>query len=170
MPKFVGLSRSPFSRRSVVISSLLFTALAASGCAVQPTAKPPKVLFVCQAGTAKSAIAREMFKKRAKERGIVVDVFSRGIEIEDHLSPELKQKLRADGINTNAEPPRALTPADWAAADILVYFNPLPASVQHKDIRDWTDVSSVNDDYASAKCDMIAYIDALLDELDGDGR
>lgn len=165
MPKVVVLNRHPSNRRGFVTSSLLIAALAASGCVTQPSTKPLKILFVCQAGTAKSAIAREIFKKRAKERGIVVDVFSRGIVVEDHLSPELKAKLRADGINTSAEPALSLTPKDWAAADILVNFNPLPSSIQHKDVRDWTDVPSVNDDYPNAKRVMDARIDALLDEL-----
>jgi protein-tyrosine-phosphatase len=153
------------SRRAFVASSVLVAALTAAGCAVQPAIKPPKILFVCQAGTAKSAIAREMFKKRAKERGIAVDVFSRGLVIEDHLSPALKENLRSDEIDTNAEPALPLQPGDWAAADILVNFNPLPMSVQHKDVRDWTDVPSVNDDYANAKRLMEKRVDELLNEL-----
>lgn len=152
-------------RRDFVASVVLAVALTAAGCAVQPVVKPPKILFVCQAGTAKSAIAREIFKKRAQERGIAVDVFSRGLVIEDHLSPALKENLRSNKIDTNAEPALALQPRDWAAADILVRFNPLPASVQHKDVRDWTDVPSVNDDYANAKRIMDKRIDELLNEL-----
>lgn len=152
-------------RRDFVASVVLAVALTAAGCAVQPVVKPPKILFVCQAGTAKSAIAREIFKKRAQERGIAVDVFSRGLVIEDHLSPALKENLRSNKIDTNAEPALPLQPRDWAAADILVRFNPLPASVQHKDVRDWTDVPSVNDDYANAKRIMDKRIDELLNEL-----
>ena len=157
--------QSSVNRRGFVVSALSATVLAASGCAFQPTAKPAKILFVCQAGTAKSAIAREIIKKRAKERGIAVEAFSRGLQIEDHLSPALKLKLRTDGINTNAEPALTLEPTDWALADILVIFNPLPASVKHNDVRDWTDVPSVNDDYANAKRIMDARINALLDEI-----
>ena len=152
-------------RRAFVVSSVAVAALTAAGCAVQRMIKPPKILFVCQAGTAKSAIAREIFKKRAKERGIAVDVFSRGLVIEDHLSPALKENLRSDQIDTNAEPALPLQPGDWTAADILVNFNPLPTSVQHKDVRDWTDVPSVNDDYANAKRIMGKRIDELLNEL-----
>lgn len=165
MHKITDRNRSSLGRRGFVKASMLAAALIASGCVIQPQAAPPKILFVCQAGTAKSAIAREMFKKRAKERGIDVDVFSRGLVIEDHLSPELKQNLRDDGINTNAEPALALKPADWAAADILVNFNPLPASVKHNDIRDWTDVPSVNDDYTNARMILDKRIEALLTEI-----
>ena len=165
MLKNSNTNQPQLGRRAFVASSVLVAALTAVGCAVQPKIKPPKILFVCQAGTAKSAIAREIFKKRAKERGIAVDVFSRGVVIEDHLSPALKENLRSDQIDTNAEPALPLQPGDWAAADILVNFNPLPASVQHKDIRDWTDVPSVNDDYANAKRMMEKRVDQLLNEL-----
>lgn len=153
------------SRRAFTIASLFTTGLVASGCLAQPTAKPAKILFVCQAGTAKSAIAREIFKRRAKERGIVVNVFSRGIVVEDHVSPQLRANLRADGIDTTAEAIVSLAASDWASADILVKFNPLPASVKHGDVRDWTDIPSINEDYANAQAIMGQRIDALLTEI-----
>jgi protein-tyrosine-phosphatase len=165
VPEFLNENLRYLSRRRWMIASLLLAGLATSGCLTRPTPKPAKILFVCQAGTAKSAIAREIFKQRAKERGIDVDVFSRGIVVEDHVSPLLKANLRADGIDTTAERATPLAPADWAEADILVNFNPLPASVNHKDIRDWTDVPSVNDDYANARAIMNKRIEALLNEI-----
>ena len=155
----------PICRRSFVVSSIYLGVFVAAGCHAKPQTNRPKILFVCQAGTAKSAIAREIFKRRARERGIPVDVFSRGIVVEDHVSQELRKKLRDDGINTNAEPATRLRPADWAKADILVNFNPLPASVKHNDVRDWTDVPSINDDYANARSLMTKRIDALLSEI-----
>lgn len=162
MPKF---DRHPMHRREFVIASLLFAGTITSGCVTQPESRPANILFVCQAGTAKSAIAREIFKRRAKERGIVVEVFSRGIVIEDHLSPQLKANLQVDGIDTNAERATQLAPADWAAADILVNFNPLPDSVKHEDVRDWSDVPSVNNDYKNARKMMDKRIYALLTEI-----
>jgi protein-tyrosine-phosphatase len=157
--------RNAIGRRGFAIASLFLAGFVTSGCATKWTTKPPKILFVCQAGTAKSPIAREIFRRRAKERGIAVKVFSRGIVLEDHASPELKQRLRADGIDTSAEPAMPLAPADWAAADILVNFNPLPTSVEHNDVRDWSDVPSVNDDYENARAVLDKRIDALLTEL-----
>ena len=165
MPEFSNHYTSPVDRRGLLAGTLLLAGFAISGCLARPNATPQKILFVCQAGTVKSAIAREIFKRRAKERGIVVDVFSRGIVVEDHVSPQLRANLSADGIDTTAEPTTLLAPADWVAADILVNFNPLPASVNHKDVRDWTDVPSVNDNYANARAIMDKRIDALLTEI-----
>ena len=57
------------NRRAV----LAFGAVLALAPSIALTApKPPVVLFVCPAGTAKSAIARELFRKRARDRKSVV--------------------------------------------------------------------------------------------------
>lgn len=165
MPKLTVTYSTASNRRSFVKTTMALTGVLISGCAHIAPAKRPKILFVCQAGTAKSAIAREIFKARAKERGIAVDVFSRGLKIEDHLSDALKQELIAEGIDTHAQPALTLAPADWAAADIVVNFNALPAAVVHKDIRDWSDVPSVNDDYSHARAVLDERIDALLSEI-----
>ena len=158
-------SRLSVQRRAFVMGSLFWAATPAIALAKSLKSEAPTILFVCQAGTAKSAIAREVFKKRAKEQGIAAQVFSRGLVIEDHLSSQLKQWLRHDGIDTASELAKPLTPADWARTDILVYFNPLPLSVSHKDIRDWSDLPSVNDDYVNARTVLNQRIDALLAEI-----
>jgi Low molecular weight phosphotyrosine protein phosphatase len=155
-----------FTRRRFTSALLLVTALMVTNCSSIPaTQHKPKILFVCQAGTAKSAIARELFRKRARDRGVAVDVFSRGILLEDHISPELRQKLVVDGIDTRADPLQVLGAADLKAADMLVRFNPLPEGTVHPDIRDWSDLPSVNDDYANARKILDERIDKLLDEI-----
>jgi protein-tyrosine-phosphatase len=165
MPDSINIRPTLIRRRDLIVASLcLGGALSTKSVATAQNA-PLKILFVCQAGTAKSAIAREIFRKRAMERGIRAEVFSRGLVIEDHISPELRRKLVADGINTVAEPAMPLEQADWAAADILVNFNPLPASVKHLDVRDWSDVPSVNTDYTNALALMIRRIDLLITEI-----
>jgi Low molecular weight phosphotyrosine protein phosphatase len=165
MPYSIIAGQNPICRRSVITAALCFSGIAATGCFANARAKRPAILFVCQAGTAKSAIAREIFKKRAKERGIDTKVFSRGLLIEDHISPELRQKLLADGIDTTAESARTLIPSDWAAADIMVIFNPLPTSINHADVRNWSDVPSVNGDYVNALALIVQRIDLLLTEI-----
>jgi protein-tyrosine-phosphatase len=167
MGKSIQHKQNTMLRRQFVMVSLFLTITLVAGCAAQPVPKGPKILFVCQYGTAKSAIAREVFRQRAKQRGISADVFSRGITLEDHMSAALRENLHADAINTEAIPAQTLARKDWLAADILIKFNPLPPSVDHSDVRDWTDVPSVNDDYANARKVLNARIDALLDEIAG---
>ncbi len=81
------------TRRTTVLGLLLAQADAA---AAQPRpCPPPRVLFVCPAGSVKSAIAREALKQAASRRGLAVDVQSRGVAPEDHVSPALAANLKA---------------------------------------------------------------------------
>ena len=152
-----------WSRRRVIAS--LLGIVASSACAHSVVSRAPIVLFVCQAGTAKSAITREIFRRRALERKIAVTTISRGLVIEDHVSPRLKQQLAEDGIDPGADPYQVLTAQDWMRADILVWFNPLPPEVKHTAMRDWSDLPSFNDRYTIARPLLEKRIDLLLDEL-----
>ena len=126
---------------------------------------PAKILFICQAGTVKSAIARELFRKLAAARGLTAIATSRGIVPEDHMTPALAAALKADGIDLSREPVRQLTQADLSAADIVAVFNPLPPSLGAWKVRDWTDVPSMNENYPAARAALLAKLETLLVEL-----
>lgn len=126
----------------------------------------PRILFVCQYGSVKSAIARELLRRRARERGIAVRAFSRGITPEAHLPAEIEAKLRAEGIDPGSDGLHHLLPIDASAADIVVYFNPLPANFAAARSLDWTSVPSVVETYPAARADMDRRIEALLDGLE----
>jgi arsenate reductase (thioredoxin) len=130
----------------------------------------PRVLFICQYGTAKSAIAREFFRRRARERGIAVSAFSRGLSLEDHISQPLSEKLQAEGIDPSHDHPQILAKRDLRRADIVVMFNPLPVSLGLVTARDWTTLPSVNDNWPAARAHLVVRIDALLDEIAGARR
>ncbi len=150
------------NRRAV----MAFGAMLATAPAIALAApKPLVVLFICQAGTAKSAIARELFRKRAKERGIAATAFSRGLRIEDHISVPLRQRLDAEAIDTRRDGFFNLKPRDVRAADIVVTFALLPAAYRSDKLRDWSAVPSVNDAWPAARADLDRRIDALLDKL-----
>ena len=151
-----------WSRRAFVAASL---SMSASALAKPRQRRVPRVLFVCRFGTAKSAIAREIFRRRASERGVAVTALSRGITPEDHMTLALWQRLSAEGIDPTAEVVRALSPRDWQHADIVVIFSPLPPKAKPAHLRDWTDTPSVTDDYANARFVIDRRIDALLDEI-----
>lgn len=164
MPKIhPNLAVSTFSRRSLGASAL--AASIVSGCAPIQRSTAPLVLFICQYGTAKSAIARELFRARAKQRQLAVAAFSRGLVIEDHVTPQLRQRLAADGIDPFADKPQVLQPADWQRATVIVAFNPLPPQVPAAKVRDWTDLPSINDDYDRTRAELDRRLEALLDEL-----
>jgi protein-tyrosine-phosphatase len=147
-----------FNRRSLLIGLSAF--------ALAGAAKPvSRILFICQAGTAKSAIAREFLRRRAKERGISVLAFSRGLVIEDHISPPLRSALLSEGIDPKHDRAQKLVESDLRAADIVVFFNPLPRSLGPVSAQDWTALPSVNDAWPAARADLVQRIDALLDEI-----
>ena len=152
----------PATRRTVVLALLC----APTGLRAQPATcgPPPTVLFVCPAGTVKSAIARETLKTRASAAGVRVEVRSRGIRPEDHVSPGLATNLRADGVDPAAEPALPLTDADVAAADIVIAFDAAAQAPALRNARSW-DVPSWNSDYAEAKAATSDRVDRLIAEL-----
>jgi arsenate reductase len=151
------------SRRRFVAVSAAF--VLAAGCSTIPKRQPETVLFICEFGTAKSVIAREMFRRRAAARNIAVDALSRGLVIEDHITPELRRNLSADGIDPYSEPFKVLQPQDWQRASVIVAFNSLPDTVPKSKVRDWTDVPSVVSQYPAARVALAQRIEALLDEF-----
>lgn len=150
------------TRRTAVLGVLL---LARPATAAQPKpCSPPRVLFVCPAGSVKSAIAREVLKGQAIRRGLVVDVQSRGVTPEDHVSPGLAARLRTDGINPAAEPLRRLEPGDVVRADIVVAFDEAAQAPGLGRAKVW-DIPSWNGQYDAARAALAPRIDALLDDL-----
>jgi protein-tyrosine-phosphatase len=123
----------------------------------------PVVLFICQFGTVKSAITRELFRQRARERGIAVVALSRGITPGQHLAPALQRQLLAEGIDPAHDSLKQLSSGDLSLADVTVTFDPLPPGLPTHRLQDWRDIGSFNDNYATERARVIARIDALLD-------
>ena len=167
VPIVSPLSAATLTRRGWLVAAVAVAATPA-WASVNGAARP-RILFVCEAGTVKSPMARELFRRRARDRGIAVDAFSRGLHLADHVSAGLRHRLLADRIDTMAEAPQTLTPDDWRSASIVVAFNPLPALVDRGDVLDWTDVGSMNDDYDRSLADLNQRIERLLDDLEARG-
>lgn len=125
----------------------------------------PRILFVCQFGSAKSAIARELFRKRAAQRGINAFASSRGLTPTEHASAKLVAALKADGIDIDSDPLRKLEPADIETADLVILFAMPPVGLGLEIARDWTDLGSFDDDYLAATSEVQKRIDGLLDEI-----
>lgn len=154
-----SLTRSISRRWFLALTALVF------GTGAAPRNKPLNVLFVCEAGTVKSPIAREHMRRLVRERGAMINVQSRGIAPENHMTPDLAAVLTADGIDVTREPVRKLAITDLQDADVIVIFNPLPAAFGAWPVRDWTDVPSMNQDYAAARAVLVPRIEELINEL-----
>lgn len=150
------------TRRAAVLGLALAAAIPAPALAQ----RRPRVLFVCRFATVKSATARELLRKLARERGVAVAVRSRGITPVDHLPPATRQRLIQDyGIDPAAEAPRALRQADLDWADTVILFDPLPANLHKPGVLDWTDQPSMLDRFDASMAYLAAHVAALLDRL-----
>ena len=155
--------KSLIARRFVVFSGLAL--MSASACSTTASTRVPKVLFICQYGSVKSAVARELFRRAAAERHIAVLVYSRGITPEEHLSPALKSLLARDHIDPAQDPLRRLERVDLSWADFTILFDPLPDGMQANRVHDWTDTGSLNQSYVTEHPQLEMRIKALLDEI-----
>jgi protein-tyrosine-phosphatase len=151
------------NRRSVLLAAV--AAALAPGAAASAPHLPPRILFVCQFGTVKSPIARELLKRRAAERGLAIKVAARGITPQRHMTPELLARLKRDGINPSAEPLQKLRASDISSADLVIAFDRLPADFRPRHFEDWSDLPSVVNDYDQARPILDGRIDQLLRSL-----
>jgi protein-tyrosine-phosphatase len=166
MGNVTGMTKETYTyTRRIFGLSVLGASVSCPNEILARSSKVPRVLFVCQYGSVKSAIARELFRRRARERGIHARAFSRGITPEDHVLAQLRAQLAADNLDTAKDRLRTITMADTRAADYIVIFNPLPSQYAQIPTRDWSSVASVNQQYDAARADILVRIDALLDEI-----
>ena len=150
------------TRRATLVGLAAAAALPAPALAM----RQPRVLFICRYATVKSATARELLRKRARERGIGVAVWSRGITPVDHLPPATRQRLlESFGIDPASQRPQALRQADLDRADIVVLFDRLSASLHRMDVLDWTDQPSLLEQFEPSMAYLEAHIEALLDRI-----
>lgn len=147
-------------RRAVIGGVLAF---AMSGTARAACARPA-VLFICPVGTVKSAIARETLKAQAAVAGRALDVRSRGIAVQNHVSPQLAAALESDRIDPAAEPPQKLATSDLWPGQIVIAFDEAAQDPRLAGARIW-DVPSFNNSYAAAKAALSAHIAELVAEL-----
>ena len=148
------------NRRSFVAA--LGASMAFAAGAAQMRDRSPRILFVCQFGSVKSAIARELLRRRAKQAHVGLEVASRGITPEEHLPALIKDKLLLDHIDPAAEPLRQVRQADLDAADRVIAFDKLPPTLHAPKAEDWTDVPSILNDYESARTELDRRIESLV--------
>jgi protein-tyrosine-phosphatase len=145
-----------------LVRAVVLLAYLAAG-AVQ--AREATILFVCQFGSVKSAITRELFRRRAADTHVAVTAISRGITPEAHIDPALAARLSRDGIDPGRDPLQRLDEAALKQADIVVFFDKLPPELDRTDARDWSDLPSMVNSYDSARGVLDPRIDKLLAEI-----
>jgi hypothetical protein len=126
--------------------------------------KPIKVVFVCEHGAAKSVIAAAQLKKLATEKGVALDVITRGTTPDPEISDEIRKGLAKDGLALPVSKPVRATAADLDGATV-VSFGPDLRTLTKGPVLDWSDAPSPSKDYGAASNDIRKRVEALLKQL-----
>ena len=84
----------------------------------------PKVVFVCEHGSAKSVMAAAEFERLAKQKGLAFQVLSRGANPDAEIDAPIRQHLLADGMNIGPAKPAKVSEKDLQGATRVISFGP----------------------------------------------
>jgi arsenate reductase (thioredoxin) len=145
--------------------SVLFVLLALSALAAEP-GSPPKVVFVCEHGAAKSVIAAKELEKLARERGVALQAITRGTSPDPEIPSAVRNGLKADGIDIGAMKPTRIKAEDLRDAAVVVSFGPdLSQIAGSKKVEDWSKTPDVSADFSVARDYIVKRLHALLDQI-----
>ena len=126
-----------------------------------------RVLFLCPHAAAKSLVARALFEREARSRGLEVAVSSAGTDPDPGPMPEVVAMLAAEGIDVSRHVPRRVSAEELASASRVISLGCdlgglLPAG---KKVDDWGDVPLPSQDLAGVRRIVGERVKALADEL-----
>jgi arsenate reductase len=127
----------------------------------------PKVVFVCEHGSAKSVIAAAEFQRMAKEKGLDLDILARGTSPDDEIPRVVRDGLKADGHDVGGLKPTKISEKDLKGAAKIVSFGPdlKPWLSDGASVSDWSATPSVSDDYRKAREYIRKQLEVLLREF-----
>ncbi len=150
-----------------LLSVVALLTLTAGGAWSQKTIAPVKVVFVCEHGAAKSVIAAAEFERIAKQKGLAVEVVSRGTVPDAEIAAGVRKNLLADGIDLGAAKPVKVSAKDLSAATKVISFGPnltewLPKGAKASD---WRATPAPSENYQVARAYIVKQLEALVAEL-----
>ena len=130
----------------------------------------PKLVFVCEHGSSKSVVAAAYCRRLAKERGIDIEVVSRGTAPEPQVPAGVRNGLKSDGIDVGQFKPTAVSASDLEGAAKVISFGPDLSAFTKGPVEDWSATPAVSDDYGVARSYIVKRLEALLDQLSKTAR
>lgn len=127
-------------------------------------ARPPRVLFVCLHGAAKSVVAAAHFRRLAGAAGLDIEAVAAGTEPDPELAPGAIRGLAGDGLQPAPARPRPVTLHDLRTAAHVVSFGCDVKPLGGQPVEQW-DVPAVGDGYEAARDRIVAGVDRLVAEL-----
>ena len=161
--------RNPFFQSLLVIATAALLGRAPMAAKLQsPTPSNSKVvLFVCEHGVAKSALAAALFNAMAKERGLALRAERRAAstpQVEPSLSTN--KGMAADGLPIPEGVPLQISESEFRSALRVVRLGTsLPVADTAMATEDWADVPAVGDGYPAARDSIRSHVSHLLDDL-----
>jgi protein-tyrosine-phosphatase len=128
------------------------------------TPAPPRVLFVCLHGAAKSVVAAAHFRRLAAARGLAVDAVAAGTEPDAELAAGAVKGLAGEGLRAAPGRPRPVTLHDLDTASRVVSFGCDLTPPRGQTVEQW-DVPTVSDGYAAARDRIVANVERLVASL-----
>jgi protein-tyrosine-phosphatase len=154
-------------RRTIL--SVLVPLLGATTLLAQRESKtaPPKIVFVCEHGAAKSVIAAKELEKLARERGISIQAVSRGTTPDPDIPLLVRMGLKADGIEIGTMKPVQVKPEDLRDAARVISFGPDLSAVAGQKLRveDWSATPDVSGNFPAARDYIVKRLQTLLDQI-----
>lgn len=129
----------------------------------------PVILFVCEHGVGRSAIAAAHFNKLAREAGLDYRAEFRGAdEVATTLPVAIRSGLASDGIDSAAMTPLRLRESDLEAAEQIIVLDAwLPNGEKFAaKLTHWNEIPSPGDDFAAARDDIQGRVARLVRLLD----
>ena len=152
--------------------SLLYVLVPLLGATTLPAQQesktaPPKIVFVCEHGAAKSVIAAKELEKLARERGISIQAVSRGTRPDPDIPLLVRAGLKADGIEIGTMKPVQVKPEDLRDAARVISFGPDLSAVAGQKLRveDWSATPDVSGNFPAARDYIVKRLQTLLDQI-----
>lgn len=122
------------------------------------------ILFVCEHGAGRSAIAATYFNKIAEQQGLKYYAIFRGVEPQEALGESTKNGLIKDGIDVTKLIPSKLSKKDiHNAYKVITLDATLPDSLKKADIT-WTGIQWAGN-YEVSKTQIVLKVDSLITQL-----
>lgn len=125
----------------------------------------PKVVFVCEHGSAKSVMAAAEFERLAKQKGVAFEIISRGTVPDAEVAAPIRQHLLADGMDIGSAKPSKVSAKDLEGATTVVTFGPDLSSLMPKGAKllDWSATPSPGKDYQTARDYIVRQLGTLVE-------
>ena len=143
---------------------LFFRILFLSANGLSQSKQTATIVFVCEHGGARSAIASVYFNKMAKEQNLQYRSIFRGITPDSTISQATRKGLDADGFETAALSPVALTSNDIGPSTLLISLDCKPPTSYHT-TKEWSGIPAISTDYAVARDEIVKHLNQLIGEL-----